>query len=877
MKHTYYHIIALLLSVCVIYGCRDESTDVYEDTGLIKLSSELLQVSSTEAGRVIRVDGIANFEIDSSTTEAWCQLLKVDPYEEKRYVSCRIEENKGAEERETSFEVYTDLQRIKVSIKQLGSEPQILLSKDSLHVGRDTNVLRVKVLSNVAYEIIADGDWYQLNKQENENEDLLLISLSPNNTGEERLAYIQLKSDFDIADKTLFLKQSTGTVKYVPEGQEDVAENQQIEVISATASSFTTGRPIDYSYDGSTATYYQSDWQDINEPIVLEYQIAGDKALSYIEYLSPYANDLSKNFKNVEIWVKSEGGDYEHARTLNFPKTDETIVIDFDEDFENPVAVKFVVNSVYSNNPEKIIGSCAEMKFYSTAVLYDHIFTDKTCSELKAGVSLNEILSLEDDFYRNLAYHLHHGTYEDFRIRNYEAYRDPSLGYYTMQGKYSSFDNATGISVKIGERLIVMADHLSRSNPVYVQVLNPKVPGLVSEHKLQEGVNRFGMPFDGLIYIKYHTYTGIADPVRIHICGGDYNGIYRKGDGNVDLQFGKSDYIDLIGEKAHLIFRKEDLADVASFDELLETYDKIINLQHEFMGLDKYGVEIKSRMLFLATESNKHIADKKDMVLLPVEEMSNLCNVDSIIGGDSVLWDLSHKIADINVIKGLLWSGLEECMPNLYSLYVEKEMGFPSRLEKRQWYEKAIKNILIPEASLRSFANSYGFMNERIVPMWQLQIYAEQVLNKPDFYKDLHNKLQRYPYSYDYFFTLEVCNLLDVDLTTFFKAWGFKYSGKELTNQAPKALKYINEKNVELFKNPQAPVAGTYQVAGNIVFISDSENIVAYEVRHSYHPTQVFTEEAMDNMPMFGVENWSPSMKIIGIGTDGEEVEIIKQ
>lgn len=86
------------------------------------------------------------------------------------------------------------------------------------------------------------------------------------------------------------------------------------------------------------------------------------------------------------------------------------------------------------------------------------LFTDVTCSELKPGLTDEEIENCPYSFYKNIAYYMKQGKYPtEFRIQDYKAWPNPDDQSKTHKtSPYSLRDNPTGISVKDGEQLMVL-------------------------------------------------------------------------------------------------------------------------------------------------------------------------------------------------------------------------------------------------------------------------------------------------------------------------------------------------------------------------------------------------------------------------------------
>ncbi len=54
------------------------------------------------------------------------------------------------------------------------------------------------------------------------------------------------------------------------------------------------------------------------------------------------------------------------------------------------------------------------------------LFTDLTCTQLKAGITMDEIEKVSNNLYRNIALYMLKGTYpREFRIQDYRAWPHP--------------------------------------------------------------------------------------------------------------------------------------------------------------------------------------------------------------------------------------------------------------------------------------------------------------------------------------------------------------------------------------------------------------------------------------------------------------------
>ena len=85
------------------------------------------------------------------------------------------------------------------------------------------------------------------------------------------------------------------------------------------------------------------------------------------------------------------------------------------------------------------------------------IFTDNTCTALKAGVTDSEINACKSVFYKKIALYLKAGKYpSEFRIQDYKPYPHPDMAAKTHKtSPYSILDNPTGMAVNAGDELVL--------------------------------------------------------------------------------------------------------------------------------------------------------------------------------------------------------------------------------------------------------------------------------------------------------------------------------------------------------------------------------------------------------------------------------------
>ncbi len=861
------HILFIIFMILILTSCENKITDAFAYSGILEVSESEMNFKAAAYSKTIEVKGVMDWDIDTNHIDPWCKVMAVKNYGGKEYVTAFVDSNSLAINRETKFYVVSEEQRIVIDITQIGNIPQVLFSIDSLTIGLEPNVLLVDFVTNIEYELSLNADWFQVKDVDYEGDRRLRISVLENKSGAERQGEIKFTHKDGIEEWIWTFRQLNKEGTYSAQGVGKLDPNLRVLPSSAKASSESEGKGIEKSYDGENVTHYQSLFQKESEPVELVYNFDGTSTIDYISYL-PYAGDISKSFKTTQIWVEQEDGEYKYLKTVDFRNSGEQIVT-LATSIESPKSIKFVVTSSYDNEEGLLVVACAEMGFYSADTRYPDIFADPVYSRLHDDVTLDKIFEMEDVLFRNIAYHLYNNTYDAGRIINCNSYLDVTK-YPLSFRSYGGLDNVTGITVKAQEEIPIFANKIG-DDEVYATILNPENINEIKKYRLFDGVNKIKANFDGHIYISF-----ISDEeknVDIHVAGGNYNGyldLSKDLDYNL-LNAAKSSYIDIIGNHSQLLFKKEHLQD-KDIVSLVATYDEIVHSQHLFMGLEKYGLKFDNRILFLETSKSFDISFRSYFIECPEIMIDKLTDIQQIKG--DILWDLALAVGTIHKHNCLLFDGVIFTTPKLFALATELAFNEPLSIDANNWYSDGFKSILIPEEKLADLPDKDGEIPGKITPFWQLQLYASEVLGEEDFYKDVLFQLRalgNMPERERMFISV-VQNRLKLNMTTYFKKWGFNTRGVYAGNykKAPEGLIYLTSNNVEEFKKEEGvtPSAYGYFVAGKKVTVYFPQNVVAYTVRHSVVDMQVFIEDS------FIVNDWKDSMKIYAVGADGTEVEI---
>lgn len=467
----------------------------------------------------------------------------------------------------------------------------------------------------------------------------------------------------------------------------------------------------------------------------------------------------------------------------------------------------------------------------------------------------------------------------EYRVQEFEQYQHPDvMARINKTNGYSLLDNATGIVARKGKELIIKAE-MAGDDTVRIKVQNLNCPNGdgyktgSSCYALKNGLNRIMPENDGLVYVLYHTYgQPSGKKIKLTFLTGEVNGYFdvrkhKASQWKEILDNATYEYLDVLGTHTHLTFPVESFKRYTPDGKaLVDVFDRIVKLEHEFMGLEKYHRQFKNRQ-YCHVMYRGYMYAPNYRTAYSISTMPKVCDVNKLCG--IAIWGPAHEIGHINQVRpGAKWHGMTEVTNNIYCLYVQRAFGLVPRVQKEVerptgtfddcWYERAMTEYF----TLGLAHNENRINHCRLVPFWQLYLYCSEVLGKKDFYKDLYELIRT---SSDpetsgkcqLEFVKKACEAAGLDLTPFFEKYGFlkplkmeinDYGKKmfEVTEedirQVRKEIKkkkypkleapfwYITDNTAELFRNPQPVVEGTAECKGNTFTMEGWKNVVAYEV-----------------------------------------------
>lgn len=873
--------LAIFLSTFVILTACSEKTENIPP--FLEVGSKAVSFSNTSSSRDITVKCHTD-DWTATVSGGAASWLRATPQNGLLHISA--DENSNLSVRTGEIKVTAGNLSETITVEQLGKEPAILLSPESFSLSADGGNIELEVTSNIEYEIIIPDEavWIKTKPSARSGEMVtkgFAFEVEWNRQPSDRQTEITIRQKGGPLEKKVVIHQKArGGYEGISEN--DIKDDIKIAISRATASSFQPGGEIEKSFDGNYATIYHSSWNNSGEhyfPITLEYFFENEESIDYLIY-HPRQQGYNGHFKMVEIWVATEEKPaYEKVKEHDFKGSANAAKVAFDKPLVKPKSVKLIIRSGHGDGQG--FAACAEMEFYrKNPDNFDPLtlFTDLTCTKLKAGITAEDIAKVSNNLYRNIAFYLFNDNYpKEFRIQQYKAWPHPDD--WARRNKTSTLsllDNPTGISVAEGEELIVFVGKTGGySLNLKIQNLDkPEGDGYnnASFYNLSPGINKLKARNKGLIYLFYHTPDYLtAPPVTIHFATGKVNGYFdaqkhTAADWRRLLDAAVDDYFDLLGEHAHLTFPTVHFKTYAAGNghQLIDAYDELVRLEKEFMGLMKYNRPTVNRAYFHAMYHSYFYstAYRTAYNITEEDERNVLLNVNQLKKSP---WGPAHEQGhSFQTRPGFKWHGMTEVSNNVHSLWVQTQWGNPSRIEIEKMerfnnrYEKAYYNSFVKNISYPAEEDVFC----KLVSLWQLQLYFANVLGETDTYKDLYEKVRTSPNQpnageQQLEFVKMMCDITRTDLTDFFRRWGFlsvfdaevdDYGKKRVTitqkmiddtvseikvknhPEVTDPFEYICDANWELFKNRLPVQKGTAVKNGKNITLSGWKNVVAYEV-----------------------------------------------
>ena len=557
----------------------------------------------------------------------------------------------------------------------------------------------------------------------------------------------------------------------------------------------------------------------------LEYTFEAPQDVDYFVY-KPRGSGDNGNWKKFDLYVSTaQKENYEKIASYDFAGSSSSSKISFAEPLKGVKSFRFEVNEAVGG-----VLSCGEMEFYRNAAPVaglTEVFADELCSELRADVDQRKIDGLENNFFRMIAQSLYDKTYDlEYRVQTYEPYREINdLAAELKTSGYNPFENPTGIYFKDGEEAVVILGN-TNGEQVNLKVYDfdairqgQRTPDPTS-YPLSEGINKLRIAHGGLSYIEYYTPNWKTAPaLKLHIASGKVNGYYDKHrDVSADWReiLNKATYgcIDIKGDRVNLVFGVNSIKTYCdNLGKLIQNYDDIVELEHELMGLDKWGRRPKNHMFARVTKDGL-FADGWGAGWYEgcMNELASTTK--SLREG---VWAIAHEFGHVNQIRpGLKWVSTTEVTNNVYSVcarYKFYRENMP--LEHERCNDGNDNNVrggrfnsylnygiikgeqwLCQKGQDNMDPSKYPYGGDHFVklcPLWQLLLYYREIVGgeKRDWYGDVAEIVRNTDESQltngqlQLNFMRNTMDVVKEDLTDFFiKAGMLKPIDKELDDYA---------------------------------------------------------------------------------------------
>lgn len=497
----------------------------------------------------------------------------------------------------------------------------------------------------------------------------------------------------------------------------------------------------------------------------------------------------------------------------------------------------------------------------------------------------------------------------DYRKQKYEPYPPvQSTSKWMKTSGYNQFENPTGIWFEAEDEVVLKVGK-TEGEPLQLRVHNFGEGGEDQSYPLVAGENRIKIEKPGLGYICYFTENWKkAKPVAVSIEGGKVNGYFdihkhNNADWKELLANAVSDIVDIRGQYVQLAYATESLKKYCPEDgvRLIRQYDSIINIQHELMGLVKYGKRPKNHMFGRVIWKGFMHADGMGAAFHN-STMSGLANPEKVLK-DS--WGIAHEFGHVNQTRpGLKWVSTTEVTNNIFSAWTQYCFNPNAlRLEDEQInsgdgnmtggrFNAYLNNGVVKGQQwlcqqgpdrMKDYENGSDHF-VKLCPLWQLQLYyAAAGKGNKDLYADITEIVRNTDEKglsngqLQLNFMKNVCDVQKEDLTDFFVKAGMlrpidkdmdDYSRGQLTitekdcadlmayaakypKPASPVIYYISGKCVDAYKNA-LPVAGE---TGKGIKSKENAKVVSHDVWKNVTVFETYCGDELIKLAMVGTDS----------------------
>lgn len=801
--------LAALISLQFV-GCSDPAPTDEPTPSEIVLSKESILINKGGTKNPVYVDVTYSDKWDfvvSGDGKAWCTVSRNT---NSNRLKITAGQNGNDKARTTSISVFSKTEDLRktITVKQLGQKDGLVIGKGTYEIAAKGGPLEVEFACNTDYEVeIESGATWITYDKSSLSDDGLTLNIAANKNKEERKSFITIKTETGESGKINIKQRGKESIANAEEVGEDVKVT--VNKISSTASdSYDKTKPQNL-IDGDLDTYYSAAG-NINEmPVSLTCEFTDAKRIDYVDIVP---GRVYGKWGEVDVFVATADQSEYLYGSYDFKESGDKQRVTFGEGLINPRKVRFSIKTANIWGPDDN-GHCPTMIAAHEIIFYMknpdaldmlEYFTDESYSELKEGVTEEQIDAIENEFFRNLASDIFTGDYDTkYRAATYKPYPHPDVDAKRFRtSTYSLNDNVTGMYFEAGEHVVFVNE--TYGVPVSLRVIDyqpdenkaPDSSGWCNEdghyYPLIKGQNKLNIERRGLVYVMYHTEDPNAKPIKVNFPTAFINKYYDlenepDADWTTMLKEAKADHIDMVGK--HTIFTlpvewvQYYCGTAAKAKLVINQADSITFLQEQIQGHHKYNTGgHRNRMLYSSTMAKAFMfagAYRTGYSLRYGTEGKNPLYQDGTI--NMLLnpkkfrvdgWGAYHEVGHVNQLPGFKWTGLAEVTNNFTAMYCAHHFigdNFPKHksdymlLMSGDWYDDKGNHFTTSnryDAAWQCFNDNgkkhafSGYVGGdppgdagpgidpffRIVPFWQLFLYNTLVMGREDFYPDVYHQ-----------------------------------------------------------------------------------------------------------------------------------------
>ena len=593
----------------------------------IVVDSPVCTLTKESATFTIAVEADGEYEVVIPEECFWLQHDGTTEAEGKRIESFYVPANYNDNVRTVEISFKSLNTTTAVEVRQWGNV-ELYVDKEAMTLvfiaGRDS--IRVDAIAEYT-ATVTEGDWVSINTEASSEEWVVFDYTENTSKEEQREAVITVSATK--TTKTVALTQVASNLTEMPEGDNwidnDVAANvTAVEATSQRSATYNADRLCD---GNGASAWYSAPKNDAPQEITLTIDASNLDRIDYLRYIPTTGTTTWGRWKETDIYVTYADGTESLVATQDFRGGQTTSDVSFEPALPNTITkvrivVKTAIPYVENGVEYPYVAAAGEISLcqfspegFKNALDY---FTDWSLSEIREGVTFEQIRQIQDPFYRSLAEQQFLGTYDrEFRVCEFKAYPLPERDASLLRDKpFGLLDNVTGLCVpEVNKPMYVYLDE-DYGQAIYIRVVdweNNEEAGSTNpnthtyDYRIQKGRNVVVPKHSGLMYLLVFTddYAEIP-PMKAHFVNATVNGYIKKGVHNEEdiyrifMNSSKNDEprFDMVSKSAVLNFRKlnyyqmtfkKDIkANAARALELMDLYDTIASTQDHVMGLVKY-------------------------------------------------------------------------------------------------------------------------------------------------------------------------------------------------------------------------------------------------------------------------------------------------